>query len=99
MAFLFMREYTVYIIKSDLGYSYIGQTNNLPDRLLRHNSNRSKFTKNKGKWRTVITRVVNSRSDAVLIERKLKNMKNVQKAINYLEKLASEHPDSKSGGS
>ena len=94
-----MRKYTVYIIRSDKDYYYIGQTSNLPDRLLRHNSNRSKYTKNKGKWKTVITCVVNSRSEAVLLERKLKNLKNVQKAINYLEKLASEHPDSKSGGS
>ena len=94
-----MREYTVYIIRSDRGYSYIGQTNNLPDSLLRHNSNRSKFTKNKGNLKVVITRVVNSRSEAVLHETKLKDLKNVQKAINYLEKLASEYPDSKSRGS
>ncbi|MCZ7611485.1 MAG: GIY-YIG nuclease family protein [Ignavibacterium sp.] len=42
-------NYSVYIIYSESSdLHYIGHTSNLEDRLLRHNSNRNKFTKNKG---------------------------------------------------
>ncbi len=43
-----MNDFFVYIIQSSSGKCYIGQTNNLADRLNRHNSNRSNYTKNKG---------------------------------------------------
>ena len=36
---------------------------------------------------------VESRSEAIRLERKLKNMKNAAKAIAYLKKVGSEHPD------
>ena len=82
-----MINYFVYIIQSEQGHFYIGQTKNLEDRLKRHNSNRSKSTKNKGTWEIVITKSFNSRSEAVQMERKLKSMKNSKKSIEYLRKL------------
>ena len=82
-----MEEYFVYIIESKSGKKYIGQTNNLQDRLKRHNSDRSVYTKSKGPWELVISVKVNSRSEAVRLEAKLKKMKNSKKAITYLEKL------------
>jgi putative endonuclease len=82
-----MDHYYVYIIKSASGIHYIGQTNNLSDRILRHNNNRNKFTKGKGPWDLVISFQVNSRSQAVKLESYLKNMKNPQKAITYLARL------------
>jgi len=82
-----MKEFFVYIIQSNSGKNYIGQTNNLQDRLIRHNSNRSNYTKNKGPWKLVISVKVNSRSEAVTLETKLKKMKNSKKAISYLDKL------------
>ncbi len=88
-----MQKYFVYILKSDLGYSYIGQTSNLEDRLLRHNSDRSKFTKHKGTWHLITKACVNSRSDAINLEKKLKGFKNSEKAISYLQKFGLEHPD------
>ncbi len=85
--FFFMEKHFVYIIKSDKGNYYIGQTNNLEERLIRHNQGRSIATKNKGIWKLVINREVKSRSEAVRLERKLKNMKNSAKAIDYLKHL------------
>ncbi|MBN8583734.1 MAG: GIY-YIG nuclease family protein [Ignavibacteria bacterium] len=43
-----MKFYT-YILQSEIsGKLYIGQTNDLEDRLIRHNSNQSLSTKNNG---------------------------------------------------
>jgi putative endonuclease len=88
-----MEKYFVYILKSDLGYSYIGQTSNLDDRLRRHNSNRSTYTKHKGRWSLIASASLPSRSEAVQLERKLKEFKNSDKAISYLKNLGLEHPD------
>ena len=86
-------------MQSDKGFSYIGQIKDLPDRLGRHNSNRSKATKNKGRWEIAAAKTFATRSEAVKLESKLKRMKNSQKAIEYLLQIGSEHPDLKSGGS
>ena len=88
-----MQKYFVYILKSDLGYSYIGQTANLEDRLQRHNSDRSTFTKQKGTWHLIAKASVTSLSEAVHLERKLKNFKKAEKAMRYLQKLGLEQPD------
>ena len=69
-------KYIVYIIKSDQGHYYIGQTKNLEDRLHRHNANRSKSTQNKGRWELVVTAEFNTRSEAVKFEGKLKKFNN-----------------------
>ncbi len=43
--------FSTYILQSEKdGRLYIGQTNNLVDRLFRHNQNRNIATKNKGPW-------------------------------------------------
>ncbi|PJA99854.1 MAG: hypothetical protein CO128_02165 [Ignavibacteriales bacterium CG_4_9_14_3_um_filter_30_11] len=56
----------------------MGQTKDLTDRLNRHNSNRSKSTMNKGEWEIVIPIKLNSRSEAVVLEKKLiKKLKNI----------------------
>ena len=88
-----MEKYYVYILKSDFGFSYIGQTSNLENRLIRHNSDRSTYTKHRGKWSIVASVSIPSRSEAVLLEKKLKGFKNSEKAINYLSKIGLEHPD------
>ncbi len=94
-----MNKFYVYILKSDTGFSYIGQTNNLLDRIKRHNSGRNAYTRNKGIWEIVESHMVNSRKEAVELEIKLKGMKNFQKSVNYLRKLVSKYPDIHSGGS
>ncbi len=88
-----MNKFYVYIVQSDKDKTYIGQTKDLVDRLKRHNSNRSKFTSHKGTWEISEYITVDSRREAVALERKLKSFKNSKKAIQYLQKLALEHPD------
>ena len=77
----------VYLLKSDLGYTYIGQTKNLNDRLKRHNSNRNTSTKYKGKWELTFYKEVRTRTEAIKLEGKLKRMKNFDKALEYITSL------------
>ena len=92
-------DYFVYIIySSSKDIHYIGHTNNLPDRLLRHNNNRNKFTKNKGPWELIISYKCSSKAEAYKLELKLKRMKSPDKAIQYLRNLLQSIP-TKSGGS
>ncbi len=92
-----MKKFFVYIIYSpSKNIYYIGHTSDLEDRLERHNTNRSKFTKNKGPWEIVVTTICKTKSEAYNLEMKLKRMKNIKKAIEYLTKLNSsvvEHSD------
>ena len=91
-----MPDHFVYIIKShSTNHYYIGETANLTDRLKRHNANRSKSKKGKGPWQIVATYKLKDKSEACLLELKLKNMKNSTKAIDYLLRLNSveEHSD------
>ncbi|UOB18113.1 GIY-YIG nuclease family protein [Abyssalbus ytuae] len=67
-------KYVVYIIYSEQldGY-YVGQTYDLDDRLKRHNSGRSGYTKKGIPWKLVKTILCNSRPEAVKLEKKIKN--------------------------
>ena len=86
-------NYYVYIIYSpSKNLHYIGHTNDLDDRIIRHNYNRNKFTKGKGRWKLVISFKCKSRSEAYQLELKLKSFKNPVKAITYLKKLVQSIP-------
>jgi putative endonuclease len=66
-----------YILQSETtGKLYIGQTNNLQDRLLRHNGNRNTATKGRGPWALVLAKSFETRTEAVKLERQLKSWKN-----------------------
>ena len=86
-----MNKFFVYLLKSDLGFHYIGQTSNLHDRLNRHNSNRSKYTKNKGQWEVAASLEVSTRAVAVQLETKLKNFRNYSKALDYILQISKNH--------
>ncbi|ROL62309.1 GIY-YIG nuclease family protein [Bacteroidetes/Chlorobi group bacterium ChocPot_Mid] len=78
--------YYVYIIQSETtGKYYIGQTNNLLDRLTRHNSKQSKFTKNRGPWKLVYSEEYSTRNEALNRETQIKKMK----SRKYIENLIS----------
>jgi len=63
----------VYIIQSKTTKEiYIGYTNNLKRRLLKHNKNESFSTKNKGPWILVYCEVYRSDEDAKQRENRLK---------------------------
>jgi len=51
---------------------YIGHTQNLKERLHRHNTNRSSFTRNKGPWTLIYSEEFPSRSLAMKREQQLK---------------------------
>ena len=92
-------NYFVYIIYSPYKkIHYFGHTNDLIDRILRHNENRNNFTKGKGPWELIIFFNCNSKAEAYKLELKLKAMKNPNKAIQYLKQLVQSIP-TKSGGS
>jgi len=68
--------YKLYIIQSLIDDSYyIGQTNNLEDRIKRHNLGRSNYTKNKKPWKLVYPEEFNTRSEVIKREKKIKQKK------------------------
>jgi len=78
-----MRFY-VYIIQSDYdGSYYIGSTNNLTDRIERHNQGRSKYTKPKRPWLLIYCEEFASRSEAQKRELEIKN----RKSKDFIENL------------
>jgi putative endonuclease len=80
----------VYILENNIGKYYIGQTNNLADRLNRHNSHRSKYTSfDSGNWKIVYKEEYNTRSEAMRREKYLKSQKS-KSFISELIHLSSE---------
>ncbi|NPA36876.1 MAG: GIY-YIG nuclease family protein [Chlorobi bacterium] len=68
-----MKKFYVYILQSEkTGRYYCGQTHKLEDRLMRHNSGRSKFTSSERPWKLIRTFIFASRSEAMLLEKKIK---------------------------
>jgi len=77
----------VYLLESQKdGKYYIGQTSNLDERLSYHNSNRSKYTSNKGPWKLVGYKTFLTRGEAMKEEKRLKGMKNRE----YIKKVLTE---------
>ncbi len=64
--------YITYIVQSASGQLYVGQTQNLHERLRRHNTNRSRFTSGRGPWELVYAEEFSTRAEAVKKERELK---------------------------
>ena len=64
--------YYTYILRSTFGKYYIGQTSNLTERLNRHNSGRSRFTKSRGPWELAYSETFNMREEAIRREQELK---------------------------
>ncbi len=81
----FRMSYFVYILQSEsTGKFYIGQTNDLISRLNAHNSGYSKYTKNKGPWVVFYSIALETRSEAMILEKKLKNMKSRKRLIAWI---------------
>ena len=76
--------FTVYIIYSlSLNQFYIGHTENLKDRLFRHNNSGSKATKKAYDWILKYTEEYSSKSEAYKREMKIKG----RKSREYIELL------------
>jgi putative endonuclease len=78
--------FTVYILYSVvLDQYYTGQTENLEDRLFRHNNSGSKSTKKVNDWKLVYSEVFERRGEAVRRESEIKK----KKSRRYIEWLIS----------
>ena len=64
--------YVLYSTKFDK--YYVGQTKNLQERVLRHNNGIENFTRKYVPWKLVFSLVKDSRSEALQLEKKLKNL-------------------------
>ena len=70
-------HYTVYILYSaSVDRFYIGYTSDIDRRLEAHNSNQSKYTKNKGPWELVYRETYPEKSKAIKREQFLKAQRN-----------------------
>ncbi|MER3497659.1 MAG: excinuclease ABC subunit C [Chitinophagaceae bacterium] len=76
----------VYVLFSETaGKFYIGQTQDIDNRLKRHNNGLEKFTQPYLPWILKCVIEKSSRSEAVILEKKLKNL-NKEKLIKFMEK-------------
>ena len=79
-------DYYVYILYSEsCDKFYKGQTSDLADRMNRHNLKQEQATKNGAPWTLVWSTSKSSRSEAVILEQKLKNMSR-KKLVNFISK-------------
>jgi putative endonuclease len=77
----------LYILESiSSGKLYIGQTNNLEDRLKRHQENRNLSTKGRGPWELLFSQAFITRSEAFQLEQKLKNWKSSIRVKEWIVK-------------
>ena len=80
-------KYFVYILYSE-NYDkfYYGQTQNVKERLERHNSGTVKSTKKFIPWRIFALAEFDTRSEAFKAEKKLKNCKSRERVKDFLKK-------------
>ena len=77
-------SYTVYILYSVmLDQYYIGHTENVSDRIFRHNNSGSKSTKKANDWVLKYTEAFGTRGEAMKRELEIKN----KKSRKYMESL------------
>ena len=78
-------DYFVYILFSEkLKKYYTGQTQNLPDRIRRHNRVQETYTSKGVPWELVFCTQVNSRPEALKLEKKIKNFRSQQRLQNFI---------------
>jgi len=75
--------YTYILYSEKTNSYYIGSTSNIEDRVLRHNSGRSTYTKRGIPWKLVYSKTYNSKSEAYKAEMYIKS----QKSRIFIEKL------------
>jgi len=63
----------LYILQNPQGHFYIGQTQNLQERLSRHQQGRSLYTKTRDPWTLVYSETFLSRSEATRREKYIKS--------------------------
>ncbi len=90
--------YFFYVIRSNADGSYYkGQTQDLNDRLERHNQGRSSFTRGKAPWRLVYSETYGTRGEAAKREASFKSPKGWQDWRVLKKKIESEFTLSERG--
>lgn len=81
-----MAYYYTYILHSpDFNQLYYGQTCDLALRLSKHNTGQVKSTKRYLPWILFTYKKFTSRAEAVLMERKLKNLRSRERLFTYIK--------------
>ena len=76
----------VYVLKSlKTGRHYKGQSNDLLGRLKRHNNGLEKFTSKELPWELVFWTQKESRSEAMRLEKKLKDLKSTKRLQSWID--------------
>jgi putative endonuclease len=79
--------YYVYVIESEkLSHLYIGQTQEVEKRITRHNAGTEKATRGGAPWKLIGFVTLNSRSEAMALEKKLKGFKSRFRVLDYLDR-------------
>ncbi len=64
----------IYVLQSQKTHRYyVGQTEDIPARLLRHNSGMMKSTKHGVPWKLLVSLPCSTRSEAMQLEKKIKS--------------------------
>ena len=79
--------YLYLIVSSKTGVLYIGYTNDIKKRIVKHNTNKNFSTKNKGPWVLAYCEMYKSKKDAQTREYRLKHY---GQALNELKKRIDE---------
>ncbi|QCX40757.1 GIY-YIG nuclease family protein [Aureibaculum algae] len=80
-----MTHYLYIIYSISIDKYYIGETNNLDERLIKHNKHlyKKSFTKIASDWNYVLTKECLQRNDAIYLEKFIKRMKSKK----FIEKI------------
>ena len=86
-AFIFMQFFIYILYSQSIDQYYIGSTENLVDRIFRHNNSGSKATKKTNDWKLVYTESFNSKGQAIKREFEIKK----KKSRKYIKWLIAQH--------
>jgi putative endonuclease len=86
-SFYYNMNYTYILYSKSFDKYFIGQTNDVDSRLKRHNSGYVNYTKSYMPWELVLSIEKETRSEAMKLERKLKNL-NREKLQKFIAKYS-----------
>jgi putative endonuclease len=81
-----MGFYLYILFSTKLNKYYIGQTNDIKDRLRRHNAGLETYTSKGIPWEVKYYQKVDTRSESMRLEKKVKNLKSKSRIEEFIEK-------------
>ena len=79
-------HYTYILYSKSIDKFYVGSTNNIDNRIYRHNKGQSKYTRKGIPWELVYLEKFNNRTDAYRREKQIKNMKSRKYILELIAK-------------